>query len=81
MAKEGKSGVSANTPKNILFGAGTIHRGLKYEGAAWNFADSLVGATSGGSKVSIKPEITKVEVVCEHEGAFHQDRRHGDDGS
>ena len=37
-------------------------KGLKYEGAAWNFTDSLVGATSGGSKVSIKPEITKVEV-------------------
>lgn len=66
MAKEGKSGVSANTPKNILFGAGTIHRGLKYEGAAWNFADSLIGATSGGSKFSIKPEITKVEVDGVH---------------
>lgn len=82
--KEGRSGATSATPKSIVFGAGTIHKGLKYEGAAWNFTDSLVGATSGGSKVSIKPEITKVEVdgrVCEHEGAFHQDRRHGDDGS
>jgi hypothetical protein len=62
MSKEGKTGVSANTPKNILFGAGTIHKGLKYTGNAWNFADSIVGATSGGSKLSIIPEVTKVEV-------------------
>lgn len=60
--KEGRSGATSATPKSIVFGAGTIHKGLKYEGAAWNFTDSLVGATSGGSKVSIKPEITKVEV-------------------
>lgn len=61
MSKEGKNGVTANTPKNILFGAGTIHKGLKYD-TTWNFSTSLVGATSGGSKLSIIPEITKVEV-------------------
>lgn len=61
MSKEGRTGVTANTPKNILFGAGTIHKGLKYA-TAWNFTESLVGATSGGSKLSIIPEITKVEV-------------------
>lgn len=61
MSKEGKNGVTANTPKNILFGAGTIHKGLKYE-TSWNFSASIVGATSGGSKLSIIPEITKVEV-------------------
>lgn len=60
--KEGRSGATSATPKSIVFGAGTIHKGLKYEGSKWNFADSLVGATSGGSKVSITPEITKVEV-------------------
>lgn len=61
MSKEGRTGVTANTPKNILFGAGTIHKGLKYA-TTWNFTESLVGATSGGSKLSIIPEITKVEV-------------------
>ena len=60
--REGKTGVTANTPKNILFGAGTIHKGLKYSGNAWNFSESLVGATSGGSKLSIIPEVTKIEV-------------------
>lgn len=62
MAKEGKTGVTANTPKNILFGAGTIHKNLTYTGNAWNFAESLMGATSGGSKLSIIPEVTKVPV-------------------
>lgn len=62
MSKEGKTGVTANTPKNILFGAGTIHKGLKYTDSAWNFTESLMGATSGGSKLSIIPEVTNIEV-------------------
>lgn len=61
--KEGKNGVTKKTPENILFGAGTIHKGLKYtEGSGWNFAESLVGATSGGSKLSIIPTITPLEI-------------------
>lgn len=62
MAKAGKTGVSKNTPKNILFGAGTIHKGLKYTTGAWNMDESIVGATSGGSKLSIVPEVTNIEV-------------------
>ena len=62
MAKEGKTGVTTNTPKNILFGAGTIHKNLKYVDTAWNFTESLMGATSGGSKLSIIPEVTNIEV-------------------
>ena len=60
--KAGKNGVTTNTPKNILFGAGTIHKGLKHVDGEWNFDTSIVGATSGGSKLSIVPEITPVEV-------------------
>lgn len=62
MAKEGKTGVTSETPKNILFGAGTIHRNLAYTDNAWNFLESIIGATSGGSKLTITPEITPVEV-------------------
>jgi len=62
MAKEGKTGVTASTPQNILFGAGTIHKNLTYTGSSWNFDDSIMGATSGGSKLSIIPEVTKIEV-------------------
>lgn len=59
----GKNGVTADTVKNILFGAGTIHKDLKYtEGTGWNFAETCVGATSGGSKLSIVPEVYDVPV-------------------
>lgn len=59
------SGVTEKTPGNIPFGAGTIHKGLTFDSAGtkkWNFAESLVGATSGGSKFEIVPEVAQVEV-------------------
>ena len=60
--KAGRTGVTSETPKNILFGAGTIHKNVKYtEGTGWNFEDSIVGATQGGSKLSIVPEFVDVE--------------------
>lgn len=62
MSKEGKNGVTATTPKNVVFGAGTIHKGLKDTNGTWNYAESLVGATNGGSKLSIVPEVYKVPV-------------------
>lgn len=62
MSKAGKNGVTTDTPKNIPFGAGTIHRGLKYVDGKWNFANSIVGATSGGSKLKITPEYTDIAV-------------------
>ena len=58
----GKNGVTANTTKNILFGAGTIHKNLKNTEGTWNFAETCVGATSGGSKLSIVPEVYDVPV-------------------
>ena len=60
--KEGKHGITADTAKNILFGAGTIHKNLKYTDNKWNFAESIIGATNGGSKLSIVPEITPIEL-------------------
>lgn len=61
MGKTGKTGVTSDTPKNILFGAGTIHKNLKYANNKWNFEESIIGATSGGSKLTITPEFTDVE--------------------
>lgn len=64
--KEGNNGVTQNTAQNIQFGAGTIHKGLKYtagtsgSAGSWNFAQSLVGATKGGSSVKITPEFYSV---------------------
>ena len=60
------SGITANTPKTIMLGAGTIHKGLTFTsatgGGSWNFEESLICATSGGSKVSIVPEFYDVPV-------------------
>ena len=56
------SGITENTPKTVMLGAGTIHKGLTFSGGAWNFANSLICATSGGSKLTIKPEFYNVPV-------------------
>jgi hypothetical protein len=56
------SGITANTPKTVMLGAGTIHKGLVFEQNAWNFEASLICATSGGSKLSIVPEFYDVPV-------------------
>ncbi len=110
LLKAGRTGVTAETPKNILFGAGTIHKNVTYtpttyklttdsaiatgkdyftrsgsEGSyvytkvtspvvgsigtyyevdvlgSWNFEDSIIGATQGGSKLSIVPSFVDVE--------------------
>lgn len=57
-------GVTEKTPENIMLGAGTIHKGFVFNATTkkWNFAESLIGATSGGNKLSIVPEIKTVEV-------------------
>lgn len=61
--KAGKTGVTTGTPKNILFGAGTVHKNLKFDSTSktWNFEESIFGATSGGSKLTITPEFVDVE--------------------
>lgn len=62
------SGITENTPKNIMLGAGTIHKGLKFtagsggEAGSWNFEESLMGATSGGTKLTITPEFYDPEI-------------------
>ena len=60
MAVVGKHGVNENTPKNVLLGAGTYMKGLKFEGNKWT--GTIIGATSGGGKVSIKGEFTDIEL-------------------
>ena len=58
--RAGNNGITAETVKNIQFGAGTIHKGLKFtpglesNPGTWNFEESCVGATKGGSSVAVK---------------------------
>lgn len=60
MGAIGKHGVSASTPENILLGAGTIHKNLKFETGKWN--GEILGATAGGNKVAIAGEIVYIEL-------------------
>ena len=61
MAIAGKHGVTENTPKNIIFGAGTIHKNMTKSSNTWS-GGTIVGATNGGSKLSIVPEFVDVPV-------------------
>lgn len=56
------SGVSATTPTNIMLGAGTLYKNLVYSKDSNKWTGTILGATSGGNKLSIKPEITDIEV-------------------
>lgn len=60
MSVTGKHGVSKTTPENILLGAGTIHKNLKFETGKWT--GDIMGATSGGNKVTIAGEILNIEL-------------------
>lgn len=60
MAVMGKHGVSSTTPEDIILGAGTYHKGLKFEGGAWT--GTCIGATSGGGKVAIEGEYLDIEI-------------------
>lgn len=60
MGSIGKHSVTEQTPKNILLGAGTYHKGLKFTEGKWG--GTIIGATSGGGKVSIKGEFLDLEL-------------------
>lgn len=55
-----KHGVTSATPENILLGAGTYHRNLKYVDGAWT--GDIIGATNGGGKISIAGEFKPLEI-------------------
>lgn len=53
-----QDGVTTNTPKSINLGAGTIYKNLKFVGNEWS--GSILGATSGGNKITITNTITNL---------------------
>lgn len=55
-----KHGITKETPGNILLGAGTYHKGLKFEDGQWG--GTIIGATSGGGKVSLAGELMDLEI-------------------
>lgn len=53
-------GITENTPKEILFGAGVYYKNLKFNSNAWEGV--ILGATKGGGKIAITPEYLPLEV-------------------
>ena len=60
-----KDGVTQETPENIMLGAGTIYKNLKYE-TSTGWTGTILAATSGGNKYSITNELQDLEVDGVH---------------
>jgi hypothetical protein len=57
-----KSGITEKTPKSLMLGAGTIYKNLTWDStkSVWN--GTVFGATSGGNKFTLSPNIVTVDV-------------------
>ncbi len=60
MSVMGKHGITTTTPQNVLLGAGTFHRNLKFVDGKWT--GDILGATNGGGKISITGEFYDIPV-------------------
>lgn len=60
MSVMGKHGITTTTPENILLGAGTYMRNLKFTDGKWT--GDILGATNGGGKISIVGEFYDLPV-------------------
>lgn len=57
------SAITTATPDGILFGAGTVRYGFKVDEAGKPTAQgTIMGCTSGGSKLAITPNIVDIEI-------------------
>ena len=54
------SGVTNKTPKNIMLNAGTLYKNMAYDGGKWS--GTILGATSGGTKFSVTPELYDIPI-------------------
>lgn len=62
MGSIGKHSISNTTPDNILLGAGTYHKELKWNSETSKWEGTTIGATSGGGKISIEGEYLDIEL-------------------
>ncbi len=58
------AGVTADTPKRVMLGAGVFAQGLPTDTlpTAEEVLAGIIGATNGGSKIEIKPEFLDLEI-------------------
>lgn len=52
-----KHGITSETIKNMILGAGVIYKNLKYEKASSGWTGTPLGATSGGLKFNYEAQI------------------------
>lgn len=52
--------ISSTTPKDVVFGAGIVVKGLKWETNDWKYTE--LGATTGGNKLSYTREFVDLEL-------------------
>mgnify|MGYP003601209163 CR=1 FL=1 len=57
-----KSGYTADTPKRYLLNAGALVRNLTWDSSVLKWSYDEFGATSGGSKLTLKNNLRQVEV-------------------
>lgn len=57
-----KSGYTADTPKRYLLNAGALVRNLEWDSTELKWSYDEFGATSGGSKLTLKNNLRQVEV-------------------
>lgn len=59
-----KSGITAGTPKRVVFGAGVYAHNLPWDSVptAEEVKAGLIGATNGGGTVTITPELIDLEI-------------------
>lgn len=58
----GKHGITAETPDNIPFGPGAVYKNLTFDSVSKKWTGDTLCATKDGSKFSIKPNITPLEI-------------------
>jgi len=55
-------GITTRTPDNIMLGAGVIYRDFEWDDALGKWQGEILGATSGGNKLSIVPKMIDLEL-------------------
>ena len=56
------NGVNSDTAKNILLGAGTVHKDVDMSDLLESLKVTVVGATNGGMELTYEPNFVTVEV-------------------
>ncbi len=56
------TGYNENTPKHYLVDAGSIYKNIVYDESTGEFNGVALGATSGGSRVTLTQEYRQVEI-------------------